>query len=51
MSTNTDEFKAKDFIINPELDAIIPKLNDEKFAALKADIKSKGLKTPNPSNG
>ena len=46
MSTNTDEFKAKDFIINPELDAIIPKLNDEKFAVLKADIKSKGLKHP-----
>ena len=28
------------------MDAIIPKLNDEKFAALKADIKSKGLKHP-----
>ena len=34
------------FKINAELDAIIPKLVKEKFDALKADIKSKGLKMP-----
>ena len=34
------------FIVNEELDAIIPKLVKEKFDALKADIKSNGLKMP-----
>jgi ParB-like chromosome segregation protein Spo0J len=43
---NTEEMIQTPFKINKELDAIIPKLNPEKFAALKADIKSNGLKHP-----
>ena len=43
---NEEEMIQAPFIINPELDAIIPKLIKEKYEALKADIKSNGLKIP-----
>ena len=46
MTNNTEEMIQAPFIINPELDAIIPRLVKEKFEALKADIKSNGLKYP-----
>lgn len=42
--TITEEMIQAPFKINPELDTIIPKLVEEKFLALKADIKEHGLK-------
>jgi len=43
---STEEMVAKPFIVNADLDSIIPKLDNEKFAVLKASIKSQGLNVP-----
>ena len=45
-ANNSEEMIQAPFKINEELDQIIPKLVKEKFEALKADIKSNGLKNP-----
>jgi len=45
-ANNSEEMIQAPFKINEELDQIIPRLVKEKFEALKADIKSNGLKNP-----
>lgn len=41
-----EAFALKPFIVNPELEKIVPKLSDEKFKELESSIRSFGLRKP-----
>jgi hypothetical protein len=46
LSANSEEMIGKEFIVNKELEDLMPKMSDEQFKEFKANIKSVGIKQP-----